>query len=89
MLNKPVALVTGTNQGIGLQIAKDLVSVSPRRMAQQASSRVGKTKQFRGDGAIMETRSLPSSGVCFGIGRLTANTTAFVSVITYDEAALG
>jgi NAD(P)-dependent dehydrogenase (short-subunit alcohol dehydrogenase family) len=26
MLNKPVALVTGANQGMGLQIAKDLVS---------------------------------------------------------------
>jgi len=26
MQHKPVALVTGTNQGIGLQIAKDLVA---------------------------------------------------------------
>ena len=53
MPNKPVALVTGANQGIGLQIAKDLVphgftvwsdrAVSRRvRRPQKASARMPK-----------------------------------------------
>jgi NAD(P)-dependent dehydrogenase (short-subunit alcohol dehydrogenase family) len=36
MPNKPVALVTGANQGIGLQIAKDLV---PHRFTVLVGSR--------------------------------------------------
>jgi NAD(P)-dependent dehydrogenase (short-subunit alcohol dehydrogenase family) len=42
MPNKPVALVTSANQGIGLQIAKDLVPHGFTVL-------VGKTKRSRGD----------------------------------------
>ena len=47
MLNKPVALVTGANQGIGLQIAKDLV-------AQGLSLLVGSRNLERGEAAAKD-----------------------------------
>src|SRR5271155_2636607 len=47
MQNKPVALVTGANQGIGLQIAKDLV-------AQGFTVMVGSRNLGRGEAAAKE-----------------------------------
>ncbi len=64
MQNKPVALVTGANQGIGLQIAKDIVAHEAVRVALLGAdgptgrSRAGKTKQSRGDGGVGADRNI-------------------------------
>jgi NAD(P)-dependent dehydrogenase (short-subunit alcohol dehydrogenase family) len=51
--NKPVALVTGANQGIGLQIAKDLV-------AHGLIVLVGSRNFERGEAAAREVGRMPT-----------------------------
>lgn len=58
MPDKPVALVTGANQGIGLQIAKDLV---PHGVTVLVGSRNFENGQQQG--AVLLLSSLTDSGL--------------------------
>ncbi|SOE95287.1 NAD(P)-dependent dehydrogenase, short-chain alcohol dehydrogenase family [Burkholderia sp. D7] len=54
MQDKPIALVTGANQGIGLQIAKDLTAHGTRHTAHGFTVLVGSRNVERGEAAARE-----------------------------------